>query len=224
MTASTEFRQEPMIYQGEFGTFTIEASDRQEVVLYRTGLVIAALSFAVGTFGMLWRGDLAWVVQSISVLYTVFWLALGLSLLKIHIYLRPLHRLLQGFWLVGGVASLAISHFSPEPFALTIYHHPATLWGVGFTFAALTGIYFKEAFCFNRLETKVLTPIVPFLLLGHLLQFLLVEWESLLLAFWAINFVIFALRKIVQPIPPDIGDKSVFEYLQQQRQQAASAS
>ncbi|MEO0834560.1 MAG: DUF2301 domain-containing membrane protein, partial [Cyanobacteria bacterium J06642_3] len=26
----------------------------------------------------------------------------------------------------------------------------------------------KEAFCFNRLETKILTPIVPLLLLGHM--------------------------------------------------------
>ncbi|MEM9816607.1 MAG: DUF2301 domain-containing membrane protein, partial [Cyanobacteria bacterium P01_D01_bin.6] len=39
-----------------------------------------------------------------------------------------------------------------------------------------------------------------------------------LLAFWATNFVIFALRKVMQPIPPDIGDKSVFDYLEQQRQ------
>jgi uncharacterized integral membrane protein len=65
---------------------------------------------------------------------------------------------------------------------------------------------------------------VPFLLLGHLFQFLPVEWETLLLAFWAINFAIFALRKAIQPIPPDIGDKSVFEYLKQQRQQTSPAA
>ena len=224
MTASTEFQQASVVYQGEFGTFTIEASDRQEVILYRAGMAIAALSFALGTLGILWQGPEDWVVQAISVLYTIFWLGLGLSLLKIHIYLRPLHRLLQGFWLVGGVASLAIAHVSPEPFALTVYHNPATIWGVGFTFAALTGIYFKEAFCFNRFETKMLTPIVPLFLLGHLFQFLPVEWNAILLACWAINFVIFAFRKVIQPIPPDIGDKSVFEYLQQQRQQPTSAS
>lgn len=218
MTTS-EATPENAVYQGEFGPFTIEDKDRREVRQYRAGLAISALSFGLATAGVLGRSDLDWVIQGVSILYTVFWLALGLSLWRIHIYLRPLHRLLQGFWLIGGAASLAIAHFSPDPFALTVFHHPDTLWGVGFTFAALTGIYFKEAFCFNRFETKVLTPIVPFLLLGHLFHFLPAPWEALLLAFWAINFGIFALRKLFQPIPPDIGDKSVFTYLEQQRQQ-----
>lgn len=225
MTQNSELQSEPVVYEGQFGSFTIDQHDRQEVLQYRAGLVIAALCFALGTAGVLWLGDRDWVVQSVSLLYTVFWLALGYSLFKIHIYLRPLHRLLQAFWLVGGIASLAIAHFSPDPFALTVFQHPETLWGVGFTFAALTGVYFKEGFCFNRFETKVLTPIVPFLLLGHLFQFLPVQWEAFLLAFWAANFVIFALRKTVQAIPDDIGDKSVFDYLEQQRQPpTASAS
>jgi len=92
-----------------------------------------------------------------------------------------------------------------------------TLFGVGFTFAALTGIYFKEAFCFNRIETKFLTPLVPVLLLGHLTGVIPAIGEQLLLGIWAILFVVFALRKVVQPIPPDIGDKSVFAYLKEKR-------
>ncbi len=224
MTAKIKSPAEPAVYEGQFGPFTIDASDRQEVIQYRAGLAIAASSFALGTAGILWRGDVDWVVQGISALYTVFWLALGYSLLKIHIYLRPLHRLLQAFWLIGGVASLAIAHFSPEPFAQTVFDYPATIWGIGFTFAALTGIYFKEAFCFNRIETKVMTPLVPLLLLGHLFQFLSPEWEALLLAIWAANFVLFALRKSVQPCPDDIGDKSVFAYLEQQRQQPTTSA
>lgn len=224
MTASTEVNQDAITYQGQFGSFTIETSDRREVILYRAGLFVAALCFALGTYGVFWHGDRPWVIQGLSGLYTVFWLALGLSLFKIHIYLKPLHRLLQGFWLVGGAASLAIAHFSPEPFALTVYQQPIYLWGIGFTFAALTGIFFKEAFCFNRLETKLLTPLVPLLLLGHLFQFLPDRWESILLTLWALSFLVFALRKVVQPIPPDIGDKSVFAYLKSQRQSSSVTS
>jgi uncharacterized integral membrane protein len=37
--------------------------------------------------------------------------------------------------------------------------------------------------------------------------------EQFLLAVWAALFIIFAVRKFVQPMPQDIGDKSVFEYL-----------
>ena len=106
---------------------------------------------------------------------------------------------------------------SSDPLALTVYNNPVTIFGVGFTFAALTGIYFKEAFCFNRLETKLLTPLVPFLLLSHMIGFLSIETKEFLLGIWAFRFIIFAIRKALQPIPPDIGDKSAFEYLHQQK-------
>ncbi|MBF2035202.1 MAG: DUF2301 domain-containing membrane protein [Leptolyngbyaceae cyanobacterium T60_A2020_046] len=212
---------EPVVYEGQFGPFTIEAEDRRDVILYRIGLAIAALSFVAGLLLFLNGGDAAWSLHGLSACYGTLWLGLGLSLWKIHIYLKPLHRLLQGFWLVGGVASFAIAHHFPEPFAQTVYEHPATLWGVGFTFAALTGIYFKEAFCFNRLETKLLTPLVPFLLLGHLFGWWSDDLKLVMLGLWAIAFGIFALRKGIQPIPPDIGDKSVFAYLAEQRHTTA---
>lgn len=224
MMANTEATHEPIVYQGQFGSFTIDADDCQEVIQYRLGLAVAALSFCLGTALVLWQSHPSWSWPAVSLLYTVFWLALGLSLLKVHIYLKPLHRLLQGFWLVGGLASLAIAHGASDPFVLTVYEQPASLWGVGFTFAALTGLFFKEAFCFNRFETKLLTPLVPFLLLGHLFQFLPDDWKGILLVIWATSFAIFALRKLIQPIPPDIGDKSVFEYLAQQSTPTSSPS
>ena len=207
----------PEVYQGQFGEFSITDSDRLGVIIYRTGLMIAALCFAVGTGLVLWQPNNPIVLQSLTFLYFGFWLALGISLFTIHIYLAILHRLLQLFWLIGGIASAVIAFGDSEPLALSIYHHPYTLIGVGFSFAALTGIYFKEAFCFNRLETKLLTPLVPLLLLGHMVGIWSVMNQKFLLFFWAIQFGIFAIRKAVQAIPPDIGDKSVFEYLHTQR-------
>ena len=129
-----------------------------------------------------------------------------------------LHRALQAFWVIGSISAIAIALQSNQPLALYVYNNPLTLFGIGFTFAALTGIYFKEAFCFNRLETKILTPIVPFLLLGHITGLLSVDVEQVLLAIWTIGFTIFAGRKMVQEIDPDIGDKSVFDYLKKQRE------
>jgi uncharacterized integral membrane protein len=138
-------------------------------------------------------------------------------LFTIHIYLAPLHRLLQVFWGIGAIAATVLALQSNEPLALFVYNHPTAIFGVGFTFAALTGIYFKEAFCFNRFETKFLTPLVPILLLGHLAGVLPLYWEQVLLGLWAVLFMVFALRKVVQAIPPDIGDKSVFAYLKEKR-------
>lgn len=208
---------ESMIYQGQFGEYTITESDRKGVIIYRSGLIVAALCFAIGTGLILFQAENPMIIQALTPLYAGFWLSLGVSLWTIHIYLVPLHRLLQLFWLIGGIASLVFALNSNEPLALTIYNHPYTILGVGFTFAALTGIYFKEAFCFNRMETKLLTPLVPLLLLGFIVGFWSVSAQKILLFFWAIQFVIFAGRKLFQAIPDDIGDKSVFDYLHQQR-------
>ncbi|NEQ31697.1 MAG: DUF2301 domain-containing membrane protein [Leptolyngbya sp. SIO4C5] len=206
------------VYQGQFGPFSITAADRQEVVIYRGALGLAALCFAAGSALFWLQGAQPWVLQVLTLLYGGFWLALGVSLTKIHIYLKPLHQTLKLFWLIGGVASLGLAIAYPSPLLLTLYQQPLTLLGVGFTFAALTGIFFKEAFCFGRPETLLLTLIVPGLLLGHMLGWLPLLWERWLLAAWVVLFLVFAVRKAVQPIPPDIGDKSVFEYLEQRAQ------
>ncbi|MEG4940582.1 DUF2301 domain-containing membrane protein [Microcoleus sp. F4-D5] len=207
---------ESPVYQGQFGEFTITQNDRAGVLIYRVGLGVAALCFAIGTTLVLQQGDNPIAIQAVTPIFACFWIALGVSLATIHIYMIALHRTLQAFWAIGGAAALFVAVQSSQPLALAVYEHPATLWGIGFTFAALNGIYFKEAFCFNRLETKFLTPGVPLLILGHIFGFLSAENEQFLLAVWAALFIIFAVRKFFQPMPQDIGDKSVFEYLKHQ--------
>jgi uncharacterized integral membrane protein len=41
---------EPVVYQGQFGEFTLTGSDRTGVIIYRAGLMVAALSFALGSW------------------------------------------------------------------------------------------------------------------------------------------------------------------------------
>ncbi|MFQ4146728.1 DUF2301 domain-containing membrane protein [Chlorogloeopsis sp. ULAP02] len=213
---TTQTLPAPEVYQGQFGEFTINKGDRTGVMIYRGGLMVAAVCFAIATALVLFNPHPS-IFNWVNLLYACFSLALGVSLLTIHIYMVELHRILQAFWVIGSISSIVVALSSSEPLAVTVYTQPLTLLGVGFTFAALTGIYFKEGFCFNRLETKVLTPIVPLLLLGHLLGILSMQWERVLLGIWAIFFIVFAVRKAVQAIPPDIGDKSVFQYLKSQR-------
>jgi uncharacterized integral membrane protein len=213
INSNTDVLQLQDVYQGQFGEFTITKGDRQGVIIYRSGLMVAALSFAIGAALVLWQGATSTVLLTLTILYGCFSLALGVSLLTIHIYLIPLHRALQAFWFIGTGVAIALALLHPTPLLQTLYDRPLSILGIGFTFAALTGIFFKEAFCFNRLETKLLTPIVPLLLLGHLFQILPLYWEQFCLGTWAVLFLIFALRKSTQAIPDDIGDKSVFEYL-----------
>ncbi|MFZ9737384.1 MAG: DUF2301 domain-containing membrane protein [Prochlorotrichaceae cyanobacterium] len=207
------------VYEGQFGSFSITPSDRRGVWIYRLALNGAALSFAIGTAIVVLGGESFTNLQRLSGCYAVFWLCLGIALATIHIYLVVLHRVLQVFWLVGGLASLWISLSQPDPLGLYVYQHPTAILGVGFTFAALTGVFFKEGFCFDRWETKLLTPIVPGLLLGHLGGLLPAAVEQGGLILWAILFVSFGLNKFGQAVPGDIGDKSVFEYLKTAKDQ-----
>jgi uncharacterized integral membrane protein len=204
-------------YQGQFGTFTITQKDRQEVIIYRSGLILAALSWFLGSLGVLLQPDNPTIIQGITPLFFLFALGLGVSLTTIHIYLKPLHQLLKVFWLIGSLSGLILTLKYPQPLAEFIYTHPLSLLGVGFLFAALTGIYFKEAFCFHRLETTFLTFLVPSLLLGHLFGILPLQVEKFLLSVWGLLFLVFVLRKSSQAIPDDIGDKSVFAYLEEKR-------
>lgn len=209
------------VYQGQFGQFTITDEDRREVMIYRGGLIISAISLALAINLVLFANLTPPIISLIIGLYALFSLGLGVSLMTIHIYFRPLHLLLKLFWMIGTIASFILILRHPENSVLWVYQHPLSLLGIGFTFAALTGIYFKEAFCFNQLEMKVLTPLVPLLLLGHLVGILPLGAEQVLLFIWSILFVIVSLRKFWQPIPEDIGDKSVFDYLKN-RQSASS--
>ena len=210
----------PEVYQGQFGEFRITKDDRLGVIIYRSALAIAALCFSLGVMLVLWQPNNPSILNWLTWLYFGFSIGLGVALWTIHIYLELLHRVLQIFWAIGAISSVGVALYFPEPLAIAVYEHPIALIGVGFSFAALTGIFFKETFCFNRFETKFLVPLVPVLILGHLVNFLTVAIEQGFLAAWAVLFMIFAIRKATQEIPSDIGDKSVFAYLKSQKQQA----
>ena len=206
------------VYQGQFGEFTITKDDRLSVIVYRSALAIAALCFSVGAMLVILQPNNPEVLSWLTWLYVGFSIALGVALWTIHIYLELLHRVLQIFWAIGAIAAVGVMLYFPEPLAIAIYNHPIALVGIGFSFAALTGIFFKETFCFNRFETKFLVPLLPVLILGHLANLLPIAIERGFLAAWAILFIIFAIRKVIQEIPPDIGDKSVFAYLKAQKE------
>jgi uncharacterized integral membrane protein len=211
------------VYQGQFGEFTVTAQDRLSVVLYRAGLTTAAIAFGLGTILALgWPNQLG-LITVMDLLFALFSAALGLCLWTIHIYLKPLHIALQLCWGLGCVAALSIFMIQSQSL-ITILYPPFALelMGVGFVFIALTGLFVKEAFCFNRIQAKALILIVPILLLGHWLGALSMPVEKGLLSAWAILFLWFALDKDMQPIPPDIGDKTVFEYLHHRQQAEVS--
>ena len=88
-------------------------SDRMGVAIYRTSLGIAAIALAIGTAIALSGSISHSTMPILDGCYWAFFLALGVGLWTIHIYLAPLHKALQILWLLGGLGSLwAIFHSS----------------------------------------------------------------------------------------------------------------
>jgi uncharacterized integral membrane protein len=204
------------VYQGQFGEFTVTAKDRQGVIIYRAALTTAAIALAMGAILTLQGDRFPGFETVISGLFAIFCAGLGVSLWTIHIYLKPLHQFVQICWAIGCLSAVGISLSSPQSLPLAVSApYSLGLVGVGFVFVALTGLLVKEAFCFNRWQAKILALLIPCLLSGHWLGFLPLQAEKILLGSIAFIFVWFVLDKDCQAIPPDVGDKTVFEYLKQ---------
>ena len=204
-------------YDGVYGRYTITEQDRREVQRYRIALLISGLAMSAGvlhwwTFG----GSLAWL-----------WLlpltiGIGLALQWIHIYLRPLHRTLQLFWLLGCIGWLfLVLQASPREALNTLAGEPLWILAVGPLFAALTGIGFKEFFCFRRPEAVGLTLLLPMALLGRLTGLVNNGICLGLMLIAALLLSVLSMRKFGMEAAADVGDKSVFAYLDAQRDAAS---
>lgn len=216
MPSKDSFQEQ--VFQGVYGTYTITHSDAIEVQRYRIALLVCGVAFSAGL--------MQWLVQGPT--WAWLWLipmaiGLGLALNWIHIYLRPLHLALQVFWALGclGALLLALRVGGGERMLSSLAEQPLWTWAVGPLFAALTGVGFKEFFCFRRPEAIGLTLLIPIALVGHLSSLLNEATVIGLLSSSALLLVILALRKFGMEAAADVGDKSVFAYLN--RQQSAEA-
>jgi uncharacterized integral membrane protein len=212
--ASSEPSAAPITWiEGAYGPFTITDDDRREVLGYRLSLLTTALA----QVGLLLQWQLLGGVSLWPWLLPLS-LGLGLALHWIHIYLRPLHRALQLLWLLGcaGLVLLAV-RMGPQAMAAGVAADGRWIWAIGPLFAALTGIGFKEFFCFRRPEAIGVTLLLPIALLGQLSGLLSPTVVGRLLGLEAALLLVLCLRKFPMPASADVGDKSVFAYLEAQR-------
>lgn len=139
-----------IVYKGVYGPWTVDSSDVQEVVLYRSGLVTAAASFVVASSTAFLPNNYSLAIQPyLNLLYSLGAAGLGLSLFLIHIYVTPIKRTLQALWGLGVLGSFATYTALAQPagddnLVHYVIYHPAAVWLVGPLFAAFTGLVFKE--------------------------------------------------------------------------------
>ena len=200
-------------FEGVYGPYTITSIDRLEVQRYRISLLVAGLAMTAGLvhwwqFGDRWAW--VWLVPLMA--------GLGLALHWIHIYLRPLHNALRLFWLMGCLGwGLLLMRAGPSEALTTLVEQPLWILAIGPLFAALAGIGFKEFFCFRRPEAIGLTLLLPIALLGRLVGIISTSLCAAFLLIAGLLMVLLALRKFGMEAAADVGDKSVFAYLDSQR-------
>lgn len=207
------------LFEGMFGPYRITAADRREVLAYRLALATVAIAQLAAVLQWRWLGP-----EGLSPWLLLMALSLGLALRWIHIYLRPLHLALQLLWLVGCLGGLVLTvRVGPAALVPTLVQHPLAVLAVGPAFAALTGVGFKEFFCFRRPEAIGVTLLLPLLLLGHLSGLLSLPLCAGLLALETALLLVLTLRKFPMEAAADIGDKSVFAHLEAQREAQGAA-
>tara|TARA_Y100001968_G_scaffold102757_1_gene92720 strand:- start:1173 stop:1820 length:648 start_codon:yes stop_codon:yes gene_type:complete len=196
-------------FNGIYGKYTITSKDKKDVKLYRFSLLFSSIGFSVGLIQWIFfDSSVAWIWL------VVMAIGLGGSLKWIHIYLTFLHKFLQILWGIGVISIIImIINFGPENIFHTLSNNRIYIIAIGPLFAALTGIGFKEFFCFRRAEAIGLTLFTPIALLGHISNLLNENIVIILLFLSALLSLIMSIRKFGMESSSDIGDKSVFEYL-----------
>tara|TARA_B100000700_G_scaffold90300_1_gene101895 strand:- start:318 stop:977 length:660 start_codon:yes stop_codon:yes gene_type:complete len=218
MKKGTSYFQSSNLIKGVYGDFIVTSKDKKEVLFYRLSILLCGLFFSIGIAQWFTNGsDQTWIwLLGISI-------SIGLSLKWIHIYLRPLHQTLTIFWVFGCIGFLILSyHFGVTKLIYGLRENPKSILLIGPLFASLTGIGFKEFFCFRRIEAIGITIFIPIALIGYLTELANESFTFAMLLVSSLLLLILGIRKFNLPAEADIGDKSVFDYLESQRKLKAS--
>ncbi|MEJ2253471.1 MAG: DUF2301 domain-containing membrane protein [Nitrospirota bacterium] len=191
---------ERVIYQ------PLTPGDRLTVVLYRAGIVLAALIIAAAAFLM----NLGEQVPYNLLLYGVYGSA-ALSVFFIHLYIGKLKRLLMACYAAAlGALGLLLALGGGDP-ALYIAAHPQgllLLLPVSFCLGFATA---KEAFCFQLPEGYLLAIVMPLFLLVLSTGQVGTRGASYGLFVITGMYLYFLVRKLFMPLAYDIGDKSAYQ-------------
>ena len=199
--------------KGLYGEFIVTSEDKKEVLFYRFSILSCALFFSIGLAQWFTNGS-----SQVWICFAGLVVSLGLSLKWIHIYLRPLHQALVLFWLIGCIGlGIVAYHFGLTNVIDGLQENPKWVFLVGPLFVSLTGVGFKEFFCFRRIEAIGITIFIPIAFIGYLTELTNGNFTFVLLVIASLLLLILGIRKFDLPAEADIGDKSVFDFLERQR-------
>ena len=206
--------------RGVYGDFIVTSNDKKEVLFYRISILFCGLFFSIGIAQWFTNGS-----NQIWIFLLGMSISMGLSLKWIHIYLRPLHQTLTIFWVLGCIGfAIHAYHFGLTNIIYGLRENRKSILLIGPLFAALTGIGFKEFFCFRRIEAIGITILIPIALIGYLTELANERFTFAILLVSSLLLLLMGIRKFNLPEEADIGDKSVFDFLESQRKLKTSDS
>ena len=206
--------------KGVYGDFIVTSNDKKEVLFYRLSIFFCGLFFTIGIAQWFTSGS-----EQIWIWLIGMSISMGLSLRWIHIYIRPLHQTLIIFWVIGCIGCLILSYnFGVTKLIYGLKENPKSILLIGPLFASLTGIGFKEFFCFRRIEAIGITIFIPIALIGYLTELANERFTFAMLVVSSLLLLLMGIRKFNLPAEADIGDKSVFDFLESQRKLKTSDS
>ena len=199
--------------KGVYGDFIVTTKDKKEVFFYRLSILSCGLFFSLALLQWFSNGS-----SQVWIYFIGLVISLGLGLKWIHVYLRPLHQALIFFWAIGCIGlGIVTYHFGLTNFIYCLKENPKWVFCIGPLFVSLTGVGFKEFFCFRRIEAIGITIFIPIAFIGYLTELTNEKFTFSLLVISSLLLLILGIRKFDLPAEADIGDKSVFDFLESQR-------
>jgi uncharacterized integral membrane protein len=187
--------------------------DKVTVVLYRAGIVLAAVIIASLAFLLAVASSGPGTSHSslpVDILAYCLYASVGMSVFFIHLYVGRIKVYLKNLYFLSlgclGVL-LVIGKGSLSGGLGQIPYGPLLLLPLSGCLGFVTA---KEAFCFQLFEGYLLAMIMPVYLLLVSGGILTGRSASSGLVLIAILLAVFTLRKVFMPIAYDIGDKSAY--------------
>jgi uncharacterized integral membrane protein len=190
--------------------------DKITVVLYRAGILVAALLTCLAAFLAAedaFGGIHVPVTQlGMGVMLLLFYFSVGLSVFFIHLYVGRFHRVLKKIYYLATACLVVLFVIGKgDPIAPLLGTPPRSALLLIPVSLCLGFITAKEAFCFQLVEGYILAGVMPAYLFFYSLGAMNYRTSVLGFCLIAALLFIFMCRKVFMPVHYDIGDKSAYQ-------------
>ncbi len=202
------------VFEGEYGEYRLTKLDYLEARIYRYGLFLTLACSLIGIFLVSTSENLSDYASVLAGLYWLVCVSLAAVLKVMHLYSIIVKFIFRLLLFIGVIISLWVMLTCDKLFVLAL-SEGAGYVGLCFILAVLTGLYLKEATCFEQLDAKALSVMLPLLAATDVFTSASETVKIGLLWLWGGLFLSVMVRKAFQPLEYDIGDKSIIEDLEE---------